>query len=96
MTDQPGSDDSYVERLGEVLRTRQAAALRAFLADNAQRFGNATEAAAINAQSDEEISALMHRMTLARADLRQFHAESRQWLTQRGMRGPTGDPERRN
>jgi hypothetical protein len=90
------SDSAYVQQLGAVLRARDAVALRAFLVANAERFGDAEQVASITAQSDEEITTLLHRMTLARADLAQHHAESRQWLAEHGLRGPSSDPERQN
>src|SRR4051812_11218847 len=94
--EEEGADRQYVDRLGDVLRERDPAALRAFLAENARRFGDASQVTAITAQSDAEIETLLHRMILARADLASFHAESRRWLAEHGLRGPSGDPGRQN
>jgi hypothetical protein len=75
-----GNDRSYVAQLGDVLRQRDVTALRAFLEAQAGRYGDERQVAAIRAQSDAELETLLHRMTLARADLASLHAESRRWL----------------
>jgi hypothetical protein len=76
-------DRAYVAQLGDVLRTRDVAALRAFLEAQAGRYGDTRQVEAIRAQSDAELEALLHRMTLARPDLARLHAESRRWLANR-------------
>jgi hypothetical protein len=73
-------DRDYSAQLGEVLRQRSVTALRAFLEEQAGRYGDERQVAAIRAQSDAELEQLLHRMTLARADLKRFHAESERWL----------------
>ena len=90
------SDRDYVDRLGAVLRTRDAAELRAFLQENARQFGGESEARKIESQTDEEIEILLHRMTLARSDLSEYHAASRLWLQQRGIGVPPPNRSRRN
>ena len=75
------SDDrAYAAQLGDVLRKRDVTALRAFLEAQAGRYGDERQVAAIRAQSDAELEALLHRMTLARSDLAKLHADSRRWL----------------
>jgi hypothetical protein len=78
------------------LRQRSPEALRGFLVANARRFGDERQVADIDGQSADEIEALMHRMTLARSDLAEFHTSSRAWLASRGLTGPTDEPSRRN
>ncbi len=73
-------DRSYVAQLGQVLRRRDVAALRAFLEAQAGRYGDERQVEAIRGQSDAELEALMHRMIVSRPDLAQLHAESRRWL----------------
>jgi hypothetical protein len=73
-------DRSYVAQLGDVLRQRDVTALRAFLEAQAGRYGDARQVDAIRAQSDAELEALLRRMTLARPDLADLHAESQRWL----------------
>jgi hypothetical protein len=90
------SDRDYVEQLGAVLRRRDPAALRDFLSAQATQFGDERQAAQLNGQSLDEIETLMHRMTLARSDLSEYHAASRAWLAARGIQPPTIDRGRRN
>jgi hypothetical protein len=79
--------------LGEVLRQRDVAALRAFLEAQAGRYGGEAQVDAIRAQSDEEIEALLHRMITSRPDLTLLHAESQRWLSGHADTGrPTGQP----
>jgi len=89
-------DEAYQVRLGAVLRRRDPPALRAFLEENAARYGDAGQVEAVRNQDDEEIEALLHRMILTRLDLADLHAESRRWLFERGLDsfGPRG--RRRN
>jgi hypothetical protein len=94
-------DRSYSARLGEVLRQRSVTALRAFLEAEAGRYGDEHQIEAIRAQSDAELEHVRHRMTLARADLADLHAESERWLTgqapsgARPVPGPPGRAPRR-
>jgi hypothetical protein len=92
------SDDrAYGAQLGDVLRQRSVPALRAFLEAQASRYGDERQVDAIRAQSDVAIEALLHRMTLARADLTDLHPESERWLAAQagpGAQRPTGAPER--
>ena len=74
---------SYAERLGEVLRRRDAGQLRAFLVENARRFGDQRQVADVEGKSTADMEELMHRMILARTDLKEFHGESQRWLTGR-------------
>ncbi|MFN8637171.1 MAG: hypothetical protein U0893_25260 [Chloroflexota bacterium] len=85
-------DRAYATRLGDVLRQRSVPALRAFLEAQAERYGDERQIAAVRAQTDAEIELLLHRMILARADLRSLHAESAGWLAGPHMpgTGPSG------
>jgi hypothetical protein len=74
---------SYAEQLGDVLRGRDPGQLQTFLVENARRFGDARQVAEVEGKSAEEMEELMHRMILARADLKDLHAESDRWLTGR-------------
>ena len=99
-------DRAYAERLGDVLRQGNVGALRAFLEAQAGRYGDERQVEAIRAQSDAEVEMLLHRMTLARADLKDLHAASERWLAAqsgggapgpapgRPRRGPGGRPRR--
>ena len=80
-------DQEYARRLGQVLRQRDVAALRAFLEEQAGRYGDERQVEAIRAQSDAELEAILHRMILARPDLADLHAES-----QRRLGGSGGSP----
>jgi hypothetical protein len=84
-------DRSYGAELGAVLRQRDVPALRAFLEAQAGRYGDERQVEAIRAQTDAELEALLHRMTVARPDLGDLHAESERWLTSQGA-GPTAPP----
>ncbi|HEY8477045.1 MAG TPA: hypothetical protein VIN09_09305 [Chloroflexota bacterium] len=77
-------DAEYVKQLGAVLRQRDVVALRTFLLASARRFGDERQVAEIEAKSDAELEETMHRMILARPDLKDLHAASRRWLAQRG------------
>jgi hypothetical protein len=80
----------YFGALGDAIRKRDPEALRTFLLAQAQRFGDASQAAEITARKPEDMAALMHQMTLARPDLAPLHGESRAWLTERGLPLPPG------
>lgn len=77
-------DLDYVRRLGEVLRQRDVAALRAFLEAQAARYGDERQVQAIHEQSDQELELILHRMILARSDLGDLHAESQRRLAPEG------------
>jgi hypothetical protein len=79
-----------------VLRRRDALALRAFLAQSAERFGDARQVAEVQDKSDEEMQELLHRMILARPDLSDLHRSSREWLFRRGIDTFGESGERRN
>ena len=68
---------SYAEQLGDTLRRRDPRQLQTFLIQSARRFGDARQVAEVEGKSSAEMLALMHRMILARADLKDLHAESR-------------------
>ena len=78
-------EPSYAARLGAVLRRRDVVALRAFLIESAQRFGDDTQVSDVQAKSDEEMEELLHRMIVARPDLNDLHRASRQWLFEHGI-----------
>jgi len=90
------TDGAYVEQLGAVLRTGDPEQLRAFLADNARRYGDDAQVEQITHQSAGELEGLMHRMILSRSDLSNLHEGSRQWLARNGVRVPKAAPDRRN
>ena len=77
-------DRDYVSRLGQVLRQRDPAALREFLAEQAGRFGDERQVADIRTKDEAEMELLLHRMIVARPDLADLHAESQRWLADRG------------
>jgi hypothetical protein len=87
-------DYRYKDRLGEVLRLRDPAALHLFLRQSAAGYGDEGQVHQVEERSHQEMEELMHRMTLARADLADLHAESRDWLA-RHSSGGTKDERRR-
>jgi hypothetical protein len=89
-------DRAYGAQLGDVLRQRSIPALRGFLEAQAGRYGDERQVESIQAQSDAEIEVLLHRMTLARDDLKDLHAESGRWLATRlgGAQPPADGPRR--
>lgn len=89
-------EPSYVSQLGAVLRKRDAAVLKAFLLQSAERFGDATHVADVQARSDAEMDELLHRMIIARPDLQDLHRESREWLFRHGIDTFGESGERRN
>jgi hypothetical protein len=90
------AEPSYAMQLGAVLRRRDASALRQFLVQSARRFGDARQVAGVEGRSDEQMQELLHRMILARPDLKDLHRASRAWLVQHGI-DPYGESgERRN
>ena len=84
-------DRDYVRRLGQVLRQRDPAALREFLAEQAGRFGDERQVADIRTKDEGEMELLLHRMIVARPDLADLHAESQRWLADHGV-GPAPRP----
>jgi hypothetical protein len=80
-----GREASYAHQLGEVLRRRDPIALQLFLIQNARRYGDQRQVAEVEGQSHAELEELMHRMIIARADLKDLHRASRQWLFSRGQ-----------
>jgi hypothetical protein len=89
-------EPSYVVQLGALLRQRDAVALRAFLMRSAERFGDLKQVADIQAKSAEEMEELLHRMILARPDLKELHRASREWLFRHGIDAFGEAGERRN
>jgi hypothetical protein len=89
-------EPSYAAQLGAVLRLRDASALRQFLLESAQRFGDERQVADVAGKSADEMLELLHRMIVARPDLADLHRASREWLFRHGIDayGETG--ERRN
>jgi len=89
-------ESSYAAQLGAVLRRREPSALRQFLLESAQRFGDERQVAEVAEKSDDEMLELLHRMIVARPDLSDLHRASREWLFRHGIDayGETG--ERRN
>ncbi|MGI9149226.1 MAG: hypothetical protein ACR2IK_22205 [Chloroflexota bacterium] len=81
----PPSEPSYVTQLGSVLRKRNAADLRAFLLQSAERFGDSRQVEDVLAKSDQEVEELLHRMIVARPDLSDLHRASREWLFRHGI-----------
>ncbi|MBV9580748.1 MAG: hypothetical protein JO057_19375 [Chloroflexi bacterium] len=89
-------EPSYATRLGAILRRRDPAALRQFLLESAERFGDDRQVTDVASKSDAEMQELLHRMIVARPDLADLHRASREWLFRHGIDafGETG--ERRN
>jgi hypothetical protein len=87
-------DRDYVSRLGEVLRRRDPAALREFLAEQAGRFGDERQVAEIRAKEPDEMETLLHRMIVSRPDLAELHPASARWLAAHGA--PSAPPGRRS
>ena len=90
-------DLSYRERLGDTLKKRDSKALREFLIQQASTFGDNAQVAAISSQSDEEMAQLMHRMILARPDLKELHPASREavGIDAAGTKRNPGSPRKR-
>jgi hypothetical protein len=83
-------EPSYPEELAATLRRHDPTALQVFLIKSARRFGDQRQVAEVEAKSGDELEELMHRMILARADLKDLHRGSREWLFRRG-KDPFGD-----
>ncbi len=89
-------EPSHAARLGAVLRLVDARALRAFLIEAAERFGDERQVAEVRDKSDAEMDELLHRMILSRPDLSEFHRASREWLFRHGIDAFGESGERRN
>jgi hypothetical protein len=89
-------EPSYVAQLASVLRRRDVAALRAFLLASAERFGDQKQVDDVQHKSDDEMEELLHRMIVARPDLKDLHRASREWLFRRGIDTYGEDGGRRN
>ena len=89
-------EPSYATQLGSVLRKRDAVALRAFLLQSAERFGDTKQVMDVQAKSAEELEELLHRMIVARPDLEDLHRASREWLFRHGIDAFGEDDGRRN
>ncbi len=89
-------EPSYAAQLGAVLRRRDAARLRAFLLESALKFGDARQVEDVQVKSEDEMEELLHRMILARPDLRDLHRASREWLFRQGLDAFGESGERRN
>jgi hypothetical protein len=89
-------EPSYVTQLGNVLRRRDVGVLREFLLRSAERFGDSRQVADVQAKSPEEMEELLHRMIVARPDLKDLHRASREWLFRHGIDTYGEDGQRRN
>lgn len=74
-----------MSQLGAVLQRRDPRALQRFLADRARTFGNQAQVDDVEGKSPTEMEELLHRMIVARPDLKQLHSASRAWLFQHGI-----------
>jgi hypothetical protein len=91
----PNGDEHYQRQLGEVLRTVDPAALRAFLLEQAARYGDDRQVAAVRDLDEPELERLLHRMILTRNDLPNLHPASRAWLAERGEAVPAAQTRSR-
>jgi hypothetical protein len=73
-------DESYRDILGRILRSRDPEALREFLLEGEEKFGDPDEDSEVEFLTERELAELMHRMILARPDLKELHAASSQAL----------------
>jgi hypothetical protein len=78
-------EQSYVTQLGAVLRRRDPQRLRQFLLDSARRFGDDKQVADVEGKTPGELEELLHRMILARPDLKDLHPASRAWMFRHGQ-----------
>jgi len=90
------AEPSYRAQLGSVLRRRDVVALRAFLLQSAERFGDTKQVADVLEKSEDELEELLHRMIVARPDLEDLHRASREWLFRHGLDAYGEDDGRRN
>lgn len=63
---------------------------------SARRFGDARQVADVESKSNDEMRELLHRMIVARPDLKELHRASREWLFHRGIDTFGESGERRN
>jgi predicted ATPase len=70
--------------------------LRQFLIDAAERFGDTRQVTDVQTKSEAEMEELLHRMIVARPDLKDLHRASRQWLFHHGIDTFGESGERRN
>jgi hypothetical protein len=89
-------EPSYAAQLASVLRQRNVAMLQAFLVRSAERFGDLRQVAEVQAKSPAEMEELLHRMIVARHDLKDLHRASREWLFRHGIETFGDAGERRN
>ena len=89
-------EPSYAAQLGSVLRRRDVGALRAFLLQSASRFGDMKQVLDVQGKSEDEMEELLHRMIVARPDLKDLHRASREWLFRHGIDAYGEDDGRRN
>jgi hypothetical protein len=89
-------EPSYSALLGSVLRRRDASALREFLMQSAERFGDERQVEDVRSKSDDAMEELLHRMIVARPDLDDLHRASREWLFRHGIDAFGESGERRN
>ena len=89
-------EPSYIAQLGSVLRRRDAVVLREFLVRSAERFGDSRQVADVQAKSPDEMEELLHRMIVARPDLKDLHRASREWLFRHGIDAYGEEGQRRN
>jgi hypothetical protein len=78
-------DSTYVKQMASVLRKKDVAALRDFLARSAEERNDDGEAAEIRGIPEADLEARMHKMIVARKDLVDLHDESREWLIAHGF-----------
>ena len=81
----PTGEPSYRAQLGSVLRKRDVLALRKFLLQAAQKYGDERQVADVEGKSRDELEELLHRMIVARPDLTDLHRASREWLFRHGI-----------
>jgi len=89
-------EPSYAAQLGSVLRRQDVVALRAFLLQSAERFGDMRQVNDVREKSEDELEELLHRMIVARPDLDDLHRASREWLFRHGIDAYGEDDGRRN
>ena len=89
-------EPSYPAQLGAVLRKRDPAALQSFLISSARRFGDVRQVEEVASKTSHELEELMHRMIVARPDLKDLHRASREWLFRNGIDTFGEDGDRRN
>jgi hypothetical protein len=89
-------EPSYAAQLGAVLKRRDPLALRQFLLQSAQRFGDERQVSDVQSKSDAEMEELLHRMIISRPDLSDLHRASREWLFRQGIDAYGEHGERRN